>query len=87
MWYPLADRTSTATSYPKTVHEWFNPAAFANAVGHLGTSTNGQLRSPGQQVWDIGFIKNTNISERFRLQFRGEFFNAFNPANFWGIDN
>ena len=83
---PRADRTSTAISYPKTVSEWFNPAAFQLAVGHYGTSTNGQILGPGQQNWDIGFIKNTNISERFRLQFRGEFFNAFNHANFNSVD-
>lgn len=87
IYYPRADRTSTAISYPKTVTEWFNPAAFTDAVGHFGTSTNGQLLGPGQQVWDIGFIKNTNISERFRLQFRAEFFNAFNHANFNSVDN
>ncbi len=84
---PRADRTSTAISYPKTVSEWFNPAAFTNASGHFGSSTNGQLLGPGQQVWDIGFIKNTNFTERFRLQFRGEMFNTFNHANFSSVDN
>jgi hypothetical protein len=87
IYYPRADRTSTAISYPKTVTEWFNPASFTDAAGHFGTSTNGQLLGPGQQVWDIGFIKNTSISERFRVQFRGEFFNAFNHANFNSVDN
>jgi Carboxypeptidase regulatory-like domain/TonB-dependent Receptor Plug Domain len=87
IYYPRADRTSTAISNTKTVSQWFNPSAFTDAVGHFGTSTNGQLLGPGQQVWDIGFIKNTNVSERLRLQFRGEFFNAFNHANFWGVDN
>jgi hypothetical protein len=83
---PRANRTSTPITYPKTVGEWFDPAAFTDAVGQFGTSTNGQILGPGQQVWDIGFIKNTNISERFRLQFRGEFFNAFNHANFNSVD-
>jgi len=87
IYYPRADRTSTAISYPKTVSQWFNPSAFTDAVGHFGTSTNGQILGPGQQVWDIGFIKNISISERFRLQFRGEFFNAFNHANFNSVDS
>jgi hypothetical protein len=87
IYYPRADRTSVAISYPKSVSEWFNPASFTDASGHFGTSTNGQMHGPGQQVWDIGFIKNTNISERFRLQFRGEFFNAFNHTNFSSVDN
>jgi len=84
---PRADRTSTAISYPKTVSQWFNPAAFQLAAGHYGTSTNGQLLGPGQQNWDIGIIKNTNLTERIRLQFRAEFFNAFNHTNFSGVDN
>lgn len=87
IYYPRADRTSTAISHPKTVSQWFSTASFTDAVGHFGTSTNGQILGPGQQVWDIGFIKNTNISERFRVQFRGEFFNAFNHANFSSVDN
>jgi len=82
-----ADRTSTAISYPKSVSQWFNPASFTNAVGHFGTSSNGQILGPGQEVWDIGIIKNTNFTERIRLQFRAEFFNSFNHANFSGIDN
>jgi hypothetical protein len=82
-----ADRTSSAISYPKTVNEWFNPAAFQVAAGHFGTSSYGQLLGPGQQNWDIGFIKNTNFTERIRLQFRGEFFNAFNHTNFSSVDH
>src|SRR5262249_61590101 len=31
---------------------------------------------------DIGLIKGFNLSERFRLQFRTEIFNAFNHVNF-----
>jgi hypothetical protein len=84
---PRADRTSVPITYPKTVAEWFNPAAFTTAVGHFGSAGNGVITGPGEQVWDIGFIKNTNISERFRVQFRGELFNAFNHVNFNSIDN
>jgi len=84
---PRADRSSTAISYPKTVNEWFNPAAFQLAAGHFGTSSYGQILGPGQQNWDIGFIKNTNFTERIRLQFRGEFFNAFNHTNFSTVDH
>jgi carboxypeptidase family protein len=87
LYYPRADRTSTPITHTKTVNEWFNPASFKDAAGHFGTSGNGVLLGPGQQVWDIGFIKNTNIKERTSLQFRGEFFNAFNHANFSGVDN
>jgi len=81
-----ADRTSTAISYPKTISAWFNQAAFTDAVGHFGTASSGDILGPGQQVWDIGFIKNTSISERIKLQFRGEMFNTFNHTNFNSVD-
>jgi len=87
LWNPRADRTSTPISYPKTVNEWFNPAAFTTAAGHFGVQGINDLLGPGQQDWDIAFIKNTNFTERFRLQFRGEFFNTFNHVNFSGVDN
>jgi carboxypeptidase family protein/TonB-dependent receptor-like protein len=38
--------------------------------------------APGFWNADIGLIKVFNLSERFRLQFRTEIFNAFNHANF-----
>src|SRR5208337_361484 len=81
-----ADRTSTSISYPKTITSWFNQAAFTGAVGHFGTASSGDIQGPGLQNWDIGFIKNTSIAERFKLQFRGEMFNAFNHVNFTGLD-
>jgi len=81
-----ADRTSTPIGSPKTINSWFNQAAFTDAVGHFGTAGNGVVLGPGQQNWDIGFIKNTSFTERIRLQFRGEFFNTFNHVNFNSVD-
>ena len=45
----------------------------------------GSFLGPGQDLWDLSAIKNIKISERIRLQFRGEFFNAFNHNSFSGI--
>ena len=47
------------------------------------------LRSPhllGDAINNVDFSlsKNTNISERYRLEFRWEMFNAFNRAQFGG---
>lgn len=40
------------------------------------------LRGPAFWNFDFGVIKNFNLTERFKLQFRGEFFNLFeNPRN------
>jgi hypothetical protein len=62
--------------------EWFTTSSFADAVGHFGNASNGILPSPGLELWDLAAIKNIKINERSSLQFRGEFFNAFNHTNF-----
>lgn len=66
-------------------NEWFNPAAFlappANSgfYGNLGRNT---LIGPGLATWDLSLMKDTRISERVSLQFRAEFYNLLNRANF-----
>src|SRR5579883_3259093 len=72
---------------PGTVAEWFNTGAFADAIGHFGTSGRGVLIGPGLNNWDIALIKNFKISERFSAQIRGEFFNAFNHVSFDAVDD
>jgi hypothetical protein len=47
--------------------EWFTPASFADAIGHFGNSTNGNLLGPGIELWDLSAIKNINISEPLSL--------------------
>ncbi len=71
----------------KTLAEWFSPTSFAPAVGHFGTESSNPLIGPGVENWDLAAIKNTNLGERMRFQLRGEFFNAFNHANFSGVDS
>jgi len=62
---------------------WFNPAAFAvNPLGTFGTVGTGALYGPHLYVWNMGFLKNTRITERVNIQFRAEFFNIFNQVNF-----
>jgi hypothetical protein len=36
--------------------------------------------------WDVAFLKDTKLAERVTLQFRAEFFNFFNHAQFNGPD-
>jgi hypothetical protein len=40
------------------------------------------FRGPGQWNVDFSAFKNIPLTERFNLQFRSEFFNLFNHANF-----
>ena len=66
-------------------NQWFNPAAFLappNASGFYGNLGRDTLIGPGLATWDLSAIKDTRIHERLSLQFRAEFFNILNHANF-----
>jgi hypothetical protein len=39
------------------------------------------LRGPGFYNWDLSLHKDFHLTERFKLQFRGDFLNAFNRVN------
>jgi hypothetical protein len=81
---------------------WFNPASFnvtspynpdgsINPAGvplfTFGTLPRNALRGPGVDNFDLSLIKNTAITESKSIQFRAEFFNAFNHAQFSNPDN
>jgi hypothetical protein len=62
---------------------YFNPAAFGpSALGTEGDARRRYFHGPGINNWDFALLKNTMITERFSLQFRAEFFNIFNHAQF-----
>jgi hypothetical protein len=62
---------------------WFDTEAIQNAVpGRFGNSGKGIIQGSGVNNWDINFAKNFLITERHRVQFRAELFNAFNHAPF-----
>jgi len=67
-----------------TRDRWFNPLAFVNppdfTFGNVGRLLP-DVRGPGFTQTDLSVLKNTAITERFRLQFRAEMFNAFNQTN------
>ena len=52
------------------------------AAGSNGLQGRNTFRGPGYTNLDLGVFKNFSLTERFRLQFRAEFFNALNHANF-----
>ena len=65
--------------------EWFNPAAFIappNNSGFYGNLGRNTFIGPGLATWDFSLLKDTAITERLRIQFRAEFFNILNRANF-----
>jgi hypothetical protein len=48
----------------------------------LGGSTPTQIEGPSYKRLDLSLFKNFQLTERFRLEFRSEFFNIFNHPNF-----
>ena len=61
---------------------WINPAAFQQpAAGTFGNTGKGTLRGPKYWTWDMGLMKNFAMTERWKLQFRAEYFNVFNRVN------
>jgi hypothetical protein len=81
-----ADQISNNINGPKTATEFFNTAAFTDAVGHFGSSRPGAIYGPGLQVWDMSLIKNVRVVERLGLQLRLETFNTFNHGNPMTVD-
>jgi len=77
------------TGCPSQVHTlqfWFNPCAFAKApAGELGTAPRAPVYGPRFVNTDFSVIKNFPLSlhEGMNLQFRAEFFNLFNHAQFF----
>jgi hypothetical protein len=51
-------------------------------VGYYGNLGRNTLTGPGLATFDFSLLKNLNFSETKRLQFRAEFFNLLNHANF-----
>src|SRR6267143_797024 len=58
-----------------------NPASAGAAIGNVGRNT---FRGPFQQNWDLSITKSTRITEATSVDFRAEFFDAFNHPVFSG---
>lgn len=70
-------------SRAERIARYFNTSAFQlNALGTFGSAPRSFLRGPGAVNFDLALMKSFPIKERFRLQYRAEFFNAFNKPNF-----
>jgi hypothetical protein len=66
-----------------TIYQWFNPAAYAvPAPFAFGNSARNSLWGPGIINWDQAVYKRFGITDRINLEFRAEFFNIMNHANF-----
>ena len=81
-----------SVSYPKKVGEWFNTAAFSAPACTTGPDCYGNapfdaIRGPGRNNFDLSLKKNFAFTERFKLEFRADAFNAWNHTQFSGDAN
>jgi hypothetical protein len=67
------------------IAKWFDTSVFSFAPAFtFGTvpRTLPDMRTPGTRLWDLSLFKNNYFNEgRHNVQFRAEFFNAFNNVN------
>jgi hypothetical protein len=67
----------------RTIAQWLNTAAFANpAPLTFGNSPRSGLRGAPVVTTDATLEKSFPITERFKLDIRGEMYNLFNHAIF-----
>ncbi len=71
----------------RTFYRNFNTGVFQlPAVGTIGNSAKTVIRGPGLNNWDIAAFKNLVVREPLHIQFRAEFYNAFNHTQFTSLD-
>jgi hypothetical protein len=56
-------------------------------LGQYGQAGRGILSGPAFSNTDFSILKDFAVKERYRLQFRSEFFNIFNQVNFGNPDS
>ncbi len=82
---PLKVRQGGRSTWEK---QYFNPAAFTvRHDGTFGNSARNLIFGPPSFNTDASLMKNWAIRERYQLQFRFEFFNAFNHVVMGNPDN
>jgi hypothetical protein len=66
-----------------SIQHWIDSAAFSMpANGDYGNLGRNAVRGPGLWQTDVGVAKYIALSESAALQFRSEFFNVFNRAQY-----
>jgi hypothetical protein len=77
-------------SSERTIYRWFDTSTGfeRNTSRQLASNLRvlssrfSSIRGDAMNNWDLSLVKNTGITENVRLQFRTEFINAFNHAQF-----
>jgi hypothetical protein len=78
-----ANITCSEVNQPKKVEQWFDTSCFsAPAQFQFGNSGKGHVRGPGLVNFDLLLFKKFASDEKRSIEFRSEFFNAFNNPHF-----
>ncbi|MEW5978754.1 MAG: carboxypeptidase-like regulatory domain-containing protein [Acidobacteriota bacterium] len=76
-------RKAILSARERTITRWFDPSAFAApAPFTFGNSPRSGLRGGSLVTTDATLEKSFQVSERWKLDLRGEFYNLLNRANF-----
>jgi Carboxypeptidase regulatory-like domain len=66
-------------------YAWFNVNLFSEEpFGQIGNSSRRFFFGPGTDNWDMSLLKDVKFGESKSVEFRAEFFNIFNHAQFQG---
>jgi len=77
------DQICNPKSGSQSLSHFFNTSCFVPApAGELGTANRSPFSGPDFVNTDLSLIKRFNFTERVGLDFRAEFFNIFNHAQF-----
>jgi hypothetical protein len=69
------------------LNEAFNPDIFQpQALGTIGDASRSVCCGPGINNIDFSLMKDTQLAERYKMEFRAEFFNIVNHAQFTKVD-
>jgi len=77
----------SAKEQKPSYHQWFNSNVFSKPISYqIGNAPRAlkDVNNPSYQDLDFQLAKNTPITERLKVQFRLEMFNAFNHPVFSG---
>jgi hypothetical protein len=70
---------------PRHGNPYFNVGLFNHEpIGQVGNSPRRFFSGPGIDNWDLSLLKDMKLREGKSLEFRAEFFNVFNHAQFEG---
>ncbi len=70
----------------QTIHQWFNPVAFAAPANGFGTASRGSIMGPGIVAVDASLSRTVSLGETRSFEARMTANNVFNTVQYSGID-